>query len=180
MKPRFLICILLAATLACAHGPSKPASTFHVAVPEGWRSIDSEDPMLFLTKEGGYKQFVLIRERPLTEPFTFSKRAMRAGMVPEEAAELVVNEITADTNVTNFSLLENVPAHIAGHKGFRLIFLYTDMDGFVFKTIYYGFINGSTFYNIRYAATKDDYFQRDLKTFEQVFDSFKLVAPKAS
>lgn len=184
MKPRVWICVLLAVTLtACAHGPSKPASSFNVSVPEGWRAIDSEDPMLFLTKDGGYKQFVLIRERPLTEPFAFSKRAMRDGMQPEEAAELIVGEIASDTNIRNFSLLENVPARIAGHTGFRLTFLYTDADGFVFKTLYYGFIKGSIFYNIRYAATEggpQDYFQRDLKTFQQVFDSFKLVAPKAS
>jgi hypothetical protein len=181
MKSRFWICVLLAVTLAaCAHGPSKPASTFNVAVPEGWRSINSEEPMLFLTKDGGYKQFVLIRERPLDEPFTFSKRAMRDGMKPEEAAEVIVGEIAADTNITNFSLLENVPARIAGHSGFRLTFIYTDADGFVFKTIYYGFIKGGTFYNIRYAATQDDYFNRDLKTFQQVFESFKLVSAKAS
>ncbi len=184
MKPRVLICVLLALTLAaCAHGPSQPVSSFNVSVPEGWRQIQSEDPMLFLTKDGGYKQFVLIRERPLSEPFAFSKRAMRDGMQPEEAAELIVSEISADTNIRNFSLLENVPARIAGNTGFRLTFLYTDMDGFVFKTLYYGFIKGSTFYNIRYAATEggpQDYFQRDLKTFQQVFDSFRLVAPKSS
>ncbi len=184
MRTRSWICVLLAAVLAaCAHGPSKPAANYKLAIPEGWKTINSEEPMLFLTKEGGYKQFVLVRERPLGEPFTFSKRAIVAGMKPEEAAELVVGEIAADTNITNFSLLENVPARVADNNGFRLVFLYTDADGFVFKTIYYGFINGGTFYNIRYAATqggKEDYFQRDLKTFQQVFESFKLVAPQAS
>ena len=181
MKTRIWICVVLTVALAaCAHTGSKPPTTFNVAIPEGWRSINSEEPMLFLTKDGGYKQFVLIRERPLAEPFTFSQRTMRNGMMPEEAAELIVNEIIADTNISNFSLLENVPARIAGHSGFRLTFLYTDADGFVFKTIYYGFIKGNTFFNIRYAATQDDYFLRDLKTFQQVFESFNLAAAKAN
>jgi hypothetical protein len=181
MKTRIWICVVLTVALAaCAHTGSKPPTTFNVAIPEGWKSINSEEPMLFLTKDGGYKQFVLIRERPLAEPFTFSQRTMRNGMMPEEAAELIVNEIIADTNISNFSLLENVPARIAGHSGFRLTFLYTDADGFVFKTIYYGFIKGNTFFNIRYAATQDDYFQRDLKTFQQVFESFNLAATKAN
>jgi hypothetical protein len=167
MKPRFWICIVLAALLAsCAHaGGSKPAYTFDAAVPEGWKTVATEEPMLFMTKDGGYKQFVLIRERPLTEPFQFTKKTMRAGTMPEEAAQIIINEILADPNIRNFSVTENIPARM-------------DVDGYVFKTIYYGFIKGDTFYNIRYGATQEDYFQQDLKTFEKVLASFKLAAAK--
>ena len=179
MKPRFWICLILSALLAsCAHGGGKPALTFNAAVPEGWKEIPTEDTMMFMTKDGGYKQFVLIRERPLAEPFQFTKKTMQPGMMPEEAAEIIVNEILADSNIRNFSVTENIPAHIAGNKGFRLAFVYTDADGYLFKTVYYGFINGDTFYNIRYGATQEEYFQKDLKTFEEVFKSFKLVAAK--
>jgi hypothetical protein len=178
MKARFWICIILLALLAsCAHG-GKPALTFNAAVPEGWKEIPTDDAMMFMTKEGGYKQFVLIRERPLAEPFQFTKKTMQPGMLPEAAAEIVVNEILADSNIRNFSVTENIPTRIAGNNGFRLVFVYTDADGFVFKTIYYGFIKGDTFYNIRYGATQEEYFQKDLKTFEEVFKSFKLVAAK--
>lgn len=185
MKNRIWICVVLAVALAaCAHTGSKPPTSFNAALPEGWRTIDTDEPMLFMTKDGGYKQFIMIRERPLSDPFVFTQRTLYSGMLPEQAAELVVNEIIADTNISNFSLLENLPARIAGHSGFRLTFLYTDADGFIFKTIYYGFIRGTTFYNIRYGATEDptreNYFERDLKTFQQVFESFKLAAPKAS
>jgi hypothetical protein len=179
MKPRFWICLIFMALLAsCAHGGGKPALTFNAAVPEGWKEIPTDDAMVFMTKEGGYKQFVLIRERSLSEPFQFTKKTMNPGMMPEAAAEIVVNEILADSNVRNFSVTENIPARIAGNSGFRLVFVYTDADGFVFKTLYYGFIKGDTFYNIRYGATQEEYFQKDLKTFEKVFDSFKLVAAK--
>ncbi len=180
MKPRFWICILLAALLAsCAHADgSKPAYTFNATVPEGWRTIATEEPMLFMTREGGYKQFVLIRERPLSEPFQFTKKTMRAGMMPEEAAEIIINEILHDPNIRNFSVTENIPARIDSHNGFRLAFVYTDLDGYIFKTIYYGFIKDNTFYNIRYGASQDDYFQKDLKTFEGVLASFKLPPAK--
>jgi hypothetical protein len=179
MKPRFWIGLILSALLAaCAHGSGKPALTFNAVLPQGWKEIPTEDTMMFMTKDGGYKQFVLIRERPVAEPFQFTKKTMRSGMMPEEAAEIIVNEILADSNIRNFSVTENIPARIAGNSGFRLAFVYTDADGYVFKTIYYGFIKGDTFYNIRYGATQDDYFQKDLKTFEEVFNSFKLVAAK--
>jgi hypothetical protein len=99
-------------------------------------------------------------------------------MMPEEAAEIVVNEIVSDSNIRNFSLTENIPARIAGNNGFRLAFVYTDVEGYLLKTIYYGFIKGNTFYNIRYGATQEEYFQKNLKTFEEVFKSFNLVAAK--
>jgi hypothetical protein len=179
MKQRFWICLILVTLLAsCAHGGGKPALTFNAVVPEGWKEIATDDAMMFMTKDGGYKQFVLIRERPLAEPFQFTQKTLRPGMLPEAAAEIIANEILADTNIRNFSVTENTPARIAGNSGFKLAFVYTDADGYVFKTIYYGFIKGDTFYNIRYGASQDEYFQKDLKTFEEVFKSFKLVAVK--
>jgi hypothetical protein len=179
MKLRFWICIIFVTLLAsCAHGGGKPALTFNAAVPEGWKEIATDDAMMFMTKDGGYKQFVLIRERPLAEPFQFTQKTMQPGMLPEAAAEIIANEILADTNIRNFSVTENTPARIAGNSGFKLVFVYTDADGYVFKTIYYGFIKGDTFYNIRYGASQDEYFQKDLKTFEEVVKSFKLVAVK--
>jgi hypothetical protein len=177
-QPRFWICIFLAALLASfAHaGGSKTAYTFNAAVPEGWKTIDSEEPMLFMTKDGGYKQFVLIRERPLTEPFQFTKKTMRPDMMPEEAAQIIIGELLSDPNIRNCSVTENMPARIDGNSGFRLAFVYTDVDGYLFKLIFYGFIKGNTFYNIRYGATQEDYFQENLKTFESVLNSFKLTA----
>jgi hypothetical protein len=179
MKSRIWFYIILTALLAsCAHSGGKPALTFNAAVPEGWKQVPTDEAMMFITREGGYKQFVLIRERPLSEPFQFSQKAMRQGMMPEEAAEIVINEILADTNIRNFSVTENIPARIAGNNGFRLGFVYTDAEGYVFKTLYYGFIKGDSFYNIRYGATEEEYFQKDLKTFEEVFKSFNLLAAK--
>lgn len=179
LKHRLWICIFLTILLATsAHAAGKGSYTFDAAVPEGWKTVDNEEPMMFMTKDGGYKQFVLIRERPLAEPFQFTKKTMRPDMMPEEAAEVIVNEILADNNIRNFSVTENIPAQIAGNRGFRMGFVYTDADGYVFKTIYYGFIKDGTFYNIRYAATQEDFFQNDLKTFENVFNSFRLVNVK--
>jgi hypothetical protein len=180
MKMRLWGFMVMAVLLvACAHmGNSQPAMTCSVAIPEGWKQIPTDEPILFITKDGGYKQFTLVQERPLNKPFQFTQRTIDKGMVPQQAAEVVVREIVSDQNIRNFSLLENVPAKIAGRDGFQLTFIYTDEDGFLFKTIYYGFINGDLFYSIRYGATKDEYFDKDLKTFEGILKSFNLLAAK--
>jgi hypothetical protein len=180
MKSRIWLFLIAAALCTgCAHAGSKPALSFQVAVPEGWKRIHTDESMLFITKEGGYKQFVLIAERPLSQPFRFSQRRMHAGTMPEEAAEIIVQELLSDTHIRNVTLLENAPARIDGRQGFRLRFVYTDADGFLFKTLYFGFIDGATFYNIRFAATQEEIYQKDLATFEKVFASFKLLSAKA-
>ena len=180
MQPRFWICIFLVALLASfAHaGESKTVNTFNATIPDGWKTIDSDEPMIFMTKDGGYKQFVLIRERPLIEPFQFTKKTMRPDMMPEEAAQIIIGELLSDPNIRNCSVTENMPARIDGNNGFRLAFVYTDVDGYLFKLIFYGFIKDNTFYNLRYGATQEDYFQQDLKTFEGVLNSFRLTAAK--
>lgn len=179
MKSRVMVwtCLVLL-SVACAHGGGKPPLSFQAVVPEGWREIPNEDAMLFMTRDGGYKQFVLIRERAVSEPFRFTQRSLNAQMTPAEVAALVVQELSADTQIRNFQLLENTQATIAGNPGFRLTFTYADADGFVFKTIYCGFIRGQTYYTIRYGATRDDYFAQDLKTFEEVMQSFRLAAAR--
>ena len=180
MKERLWAFMVMAVLLvACAHmGNTQPAMTCSVAIPEGWKQIPTDEPILFITKDGGYKQFTLVQERPLSKPFQFTQRTIDKGMVPQQAAEVVVREIVSDQNIRNFSLLENAPAKIAGRDGFQLTFIYTDEDGFLFKTVYYGFINGDLFYSIRYGATKDEYFDKDLKTFEGILKSFNLLAAK--
>ncbi len=182
MKQRIWIPILLAAFLATTapvYGGG-PSLTFTIAVPEGWKKVDTDEPMLFITRDGGYKQFTMVQQRELDKPFQFTQRVLSKGMPPMEAAEIVINEIMADKNIHDFSLIENVPTQVADNQAFRLVFFYTDADGFVFKTIYYGFFHGDLFYNIRYAATEEAFFQKDLPTFQQVLKSFKLVADKTS
>lgn len=182
MRKRIWIPIVMAALLAtnalvCEAGPSL---TFTIAVPEGWKKVDTDEPMLFITRDGGYKQFALVQQRALGKPFQFTQKVLTKGMELQEAAEIVINEIMADQNIRDFSLIEKVPAQVADNQAFRLVFVYNDADGFAFKTIYYGFFHGDLFYNIRYAATEEEFFQKDLPTFQQVLKSFKLVAAKSS
>jgi hypothetical protein len=154
---------------------------FKVAPPEGWKQIPIEDePIVFLTRDGGYKQFIWVQERALSRPFQFTQKLITQGMTPAQAAEVVLTEIAADQNIRNFSVLENVPVQVAGYRGFRLSFIYTDADNFLFKVLYHGFIHGENLYNLRYGATSDELYEKDFKTFQGVLNSFKLAPPKAS
>jgi len=173
MKKLFWVLLIL--IVGCAHGVQKqePVYTFSVTVPEGWRKLNT-DKFLIITKDVAYNQYALIQERPLHKPFKHTNKQIRPGMLPQEAAGIILDEISSDINLSNFQLIANTPASIAGHQGFKILFTYKDQYGVEFKTLYYGFVRGETFYNLRYTAKKADYFVNELATFQKFLGSFRL------
>ena len=101
-------------------------------------------------------------------------------MLPEEAAQIIVDEIASDNNILNFKVLDNTPAAIQGHAGFKILFTYNDKNGSKFKTLYYGFIKEDTFFNLRFNAADQVYFQKDIETFKRMLNSFQVIKAKSA
>jgi len=176
MKKVFWILIIVIA--GCAHGMDTGAvpETYTASIPKGWRKINT--PKYFMiTKDGAFLQYMLIQERPLEKPFLYTKKKLKPGMLPQEVAGIVVDEISSDKNLISFNLMQNTPASIKGNQGFKIIFAYKYLDGSSFKTLYYGFVREGLFYNLRYTAAKRHYFDKDVKTFDKLLDSFRIVTP---
>ena len=173
----FIFCLLTAGFMACAHtgGLSQPVSySFTIDIPDGWRKIDN-NRYLFITKENPFLQYVMVQNRPIGRMFRHTQKKLEKQMLPEEAAQIIIDEIASDENILNFSVLENNPAEIQGHDGFKILFTYSDKKGYRFKTLYYGFIKEDTFFNLRYTAAEQDYFQQDVGTFNRMLNSFEVV-----
>ena len=96
-------------------------------------------------------------------------------MLPLESARIITDELASDRYIMNFQVIENAPAVIDGHAGFKLVFTYENKKGAQFKTLYYGFINGDSFFNLRYNAATRHYFEKDIADFKHILNSFKLV-----
>jgi hypothetical protein len=164
--------------MACAHtynNVSQPVSyNFTIEIPEGWRRIDNNQ-YLFLTKEDPFLQYVMVQNRPISRSFHNTKKKILREMLPEEAAQVIIDEIESDQNILNFDVLVNGPAEIQGNDGFKILFTYSDKQGSRFKTLYYGFIKEDTFFNLRYTAAEQTYFQQDVGTFSRMLDSFHVV-----
>jgi hypothetical protein len=167
---------LLILIVGCAHGMNSGGSSSHFSVdmPEGWRQLDT-DKYFLITKDGAFLQYALVQERAIQKAFKHTKKKLKKGMLPQEAADVILAEIGSDKNISNFELIENHPDTIDGHEGFKILFAYKDEDGSAFKTLYCGFLNDKTFYNLRYTAAQRYYFEKDLQTFEKFVDSFKLI-----
>jgi hypothetical protein len=178
MKKLFLIFLLLLP--ACATwtktGDSYESLThnFHVNVPQGWMMLDT-DQYFLISGDGPFLQYVLIQDRPLNRPFRNTKKKLNRHMLPQEAADVIIDEITSDVSVLHFKVIENVPIRIYDRDGFRVAFTYKDREGLKLKTIYYGFLTGERFYNIRYTAVNRYYFEKDIETFNKVVKSFRLI-----
>jgi hypothetical protein len=184
MKKVFLLGILLVtiSCLACTHngGLVKSASfSFTVDIPEGWRRLDNNQYLL-ITKENPFLQYVMVQNRPLGRSFKYTKKKLKKDMLPEEAAQIIIDEISSDQNILNFRVLDNAPAIIQGYDGFKILFTYSSDDGSKFKTLYYGFIKKDTFFNLRFTAADRIYFQKDIETFNQILESFKVIEVEAA
>ena len=156
-----------------------PVNDFLVEIPKGWWKPKHIDKYLF-TKDGVFLQYVLIQQRPIDRPYRNTKKKLNKGMLPQEAADVIIDEIASDRRIYNFNVIENRPAIIDGRDGFKILFAYKDKKGSAFKTLYYGFIMGDSFYNLRYNAAMRYYFEKDIAAFEQILSSFKVVKDKSN
>ena len=181
MKKLIPILICLVLIFGCASAAKNrslkklPDAGFSVNIPDGWWKPEFTSKY-FITKDGPYLQYVLIQERPLNKSFRNTKKKIRSGMLPQEAAGIIIDELASDRLLMNFRLIENVPATVDGNAGFKILFTYRDKKESQFKILYYGFISGDYFYNLRYCAAERHYFDKDIADFDRMVSSFKLVS----
>ncbi len=163
---------------ACA-GPWHPvqgdlsAPQWSIAAPEGWMHLRLPGSEM-LTKNGPYLEYMLIQSRPLTKTFRFTKQVLDPGMLPHEAAQLIVDNLRSDPRFRSFRLVASEPAVVADRTGFKLTYSHLDTHGVTMKTIYYGFLLPDRFFNIRYTAAQRHYFAHGLPAFETVLSSLQL------
>jgi hypothetical protein len=179
MKKLVVLLVALGLIAGCASSAYKrsleelPDHEFSVNIPEGWWKPQSTNKYL-ITKDGAHLQYVRIQQRPLDRPFRHTKKMLRNRMLPLESARVIIDELASDRYIMNFKVAENSPAVIGGHSGFKIVFTYENNKGAQFKTLYYGFINGDSFFNLRYNAATRHYYDKDITDFKQILNSFKL------
>lgn len=196
---KFLLIAILFATGCAAWVPTgglytSKSHNFSAEFPQGWMRLNSQwlpidqkimidslltfpdgDSYLCITRDGIPLQNIIINRRSVDDEFKHTKRKLSKDMLPQEAAEVILDNISSDQTVLNLKVLENKPAEINGFPGFRLVFMYKNEDGLRSKSIFYGFLKGEWFYSIGYNSAARHYFEKDLETFEKVLKSFKVT-----
>lgn len=147
-------------------------------LPDGWmRWNQNTRDFLFLTRDGAALQSITIESIPATAQFKHTKKKLRTGMLPLEAAEVILDNIASNPKIQGLEIIENRSAKIDNHPGFRAVFTFKNSDGMKVKGVVYGFMQGEWLYSIKYTAAQRHYFDRDLKLFEKVAASARLLKP---
>lgn len=177
---KFLCLLLLPCVTACAsfneqkNPPGQSLYNFAIEYPNNWTKLNNQDDLMF-TRSGPFSQYILIQQRHVDKPFGHTKKKINRGMLPQEAAEVIGDEIISDRSVLNYQIIENLPAKVSGYDGFKMVFTFKTKDGLKFKTLYYGLLHGEWFYSLRFNAGEANYSDNDVDTFKKVLKSFKLV-----
>ena len=178
---KFLLLIAVTVLLSgCAPwirtGGPYTASRENIALdlPDGWMRMNT-DEYFVITRDGTGLQNILVERIGTDDVLTNTKKKFRKGMLPQEAAEVLMDNVASDENVHGFEVKENKPAKVVGRQGFRAVYSYRTDDGLRKRGVVYGFMNGEWCYVLQYTAPQRYYFDRDLKTFERVVANSRLL-----
>jgi len=175
-----LLFVFLFFITACACGGQLGGSSesngqnFTVSIPEGWRKLYHPE-YLMITREGAFSQYILVQQRRLDKPFTHTEKKLNRTMLPQQAAEVILDEIRSDSRVLYFHLSECAQTRVNQSNGFKIVYTYKEKDGLNFLTVFYGFLEGDWFYCLRYSVEVKKYNDEDMETFEKVLNSFKIT-----
>ena len=172
--------IALVSIVACAPwvkvgGPYKSAShKFSIDLPEKWMRLNT-DQFLLTTRDGTLLQNIYVKRSNIEKEFKYTKKTLSKGMLPQEVADVILDDISSNKAILNLEVIENVPAVIDGHDGFKILYSFKNKDGLGSKSILYGFLLDEWCYVIRYTAASRHYHDKDKGTFTNAFSSFKLI-----
>lgn len=180
MRRRYAaIAVLLCILSGCgawlrAGGPyTSAAHGISVEFPEGWMRMNNKD-VLLVTRDGVLLQYIIIQTLETSDALKHTKKTFRRGMLPQEVAEVILDNKASNPDTLNFKVAENVPAKVGGRPGFKAVYTYKNKDGLRLKGLFYGALVGERFYGISYTAAARHYFDRDLKTFDKAFRTFRI------
>ena len=148
---------------------------YSVDLPQDWMKFNSNEQLL-VSRDGPLLQNIIIERVDINEELEHTKKKLQKSMLPQEASEVIIDNISSDSEVLNLNIIENIPITIDLYPGFKIFFTYNNKDGLNFRSIYCGFLSGDWLYTIKYTAADRHYFQNDVAEFEHVLNSFRLLS----
>jgi hypothetical protein len=143
-------------------------------LPDGWMRLNASD-FFIITRDGLGLQNIMMERIGVDDTLAHTKKKYRKGMLPLEAAEVLMDNMASNEKVLGFVVNENKPAKVDGKQGFRAVYSYRTEDGLKKKAVIYGFMNLEWFYVLQYVAPQRYYFDRDLRTFERIVAGASLL-----
>ncbi len=177
----FLYALLLTILSACAQWEMvggkyfSNEENFEVDLPNGWRKSNIIQDALSITRDGMYLQLIWIARVNVEKEPPYTKKKLSKDMLPQEVAELVIDDFRSNQTLSNLQISKNSPELVGGYPGFKLIYSYRTREGLRKKGIYYGILLGNWYYYLYYEAPTRYYFPKDQAVFKNVKKTFKIL-----
>ena len=151
---------------------------FKTELPEGWRRYNHDSSKVLITKDGLSLQWIAISRAPIDEKLSFTQKKFSKQMLPQEAAEVAIDNFRSNPKISNMQIIENSPAVIGGYNGFKIVYKYQTDKGLTKTGVYYCSLVDEWGYKINYEAPARYYYSKYLPALEKVRESFKLLKEK--
>ena len=134
---------------------------------------NKEGTLLVLSQDGFALHTIQLTKRPIEPEFKHTQKKLSAGMLPQEVAEVVLDNVRANPDIVDLHVVENGPAVLIGTQGFKLNFTYRVKSGLLRQTAIYGCLDRGMLVTISLDAPKQHYFQHHLPALEKAKDSLR-------
>ena len=183
-----IVIFLVLVAGGCASSPPKPVwvpaegtftaekSGYSVVLPSGWTRVNVEE-RLMITRDGSSLQFIGVALYKVGVPLKHTKKKFEKGMLPQEVAGILIDDLASAENIASVDVLENVPVRIGDVEGFRVVCRLRIKGGMDRKCAFYGTMRDDQVYDLYYNAAARHYFDRDLGAFEEMARSFRFLPP---
>jgi hypothetical protein len=182
---RVAVLMLVLLFAGCAQTPTRvdvarseaPDKSYTVDLPVGWiKQVSYDNRKLLASRDGFLLEAIEVSRQPPREAFPKTKKAASDSMLPAELAELEIAEIkTEDQYTAALNVIENEPAEIAGHEGFRIRVSFKNARGLEIQRVAAGFAEKAAYYQLAFQAPMLYYFGTYYPEFEKTLASFQLT-----
>jgi hypothetical protein len=172
----FLIILTGCATWVQVGGNYEANShNFKTELPDKWWRYNLDSKRVLITKDGLSLQWIAVSRSPVDEKLAFTQRNISKQMLPQEVAEVVIDNFRSNPQIYNLLIIENTPALLGGYPGFKLVYQYQTDAGLTKKGVYYCSLVGDWRYKINYEAPARYYYAKEFSALQKVKASFKLL-----
>ena len=133
-----------------------------------------------ITRDGLLLQYIAIGRVEITKEFPHTRKKLSAGMLPQEVAGIIADNLLSNPNITRQKITANVPALVGDQPGFKLAYSFETNKGLPVKGNYYGALVGEWHYYLIYEAPAQYYFEKDYPVFEKLEESFRIRQSESS
>lgn len=156
-------------------GASQPASKIGVTadIPRGWARY-TPDRDLVMTRDGFILETIRISRFPYGTKLPNSDRSLSRALDEHEAAQVVIDSLSADQTRHNLTIADNRPVTIDGRPGFRIEVVFRTAEGLTMRETLYVALVDDSYVIARYSAPDRHYHELHRSAFEQVVGSLKI------